>query len=58
MPGSLRARRSAGGGVNADALIRACSWLNRDARDFAKQAWKPEVPLQSKSGTRRVEPVD
>jgi transcriptional regulator with XRE-family HTH domain len=28
---------SQGGGINAAALIRACSWLDRDARDFAKQ---------------------
>jgi transcriptional regulator with XRE-family HTH domain len=28
---------SRGGGINADALLRACSWLDRDARDFARQ---------------------
>ena len=27
---------SRGGGINADALIRACTWLERDPRDFAR----------------------
>jgi transcriptional regulator with XRE-family HTH domain len=27
---------SHGGGINADALLRACSWLSREITDFAK----------------------
>jgi transcriptional regulator with XRE-family HTH domain len=27
---------SQGRGLNADALLRACSWLDRDAREFAR----------------------
>jgi transcriptional regulator with XRE-family HTH domain len=33
---------SQGGGINADILIRVCTWLGRDARDFAKKNEMPE----------------
>lgn len=35
---------SQGGGIAADALVRACTWLDRDPREFARDpAEQPEA---------------
>jgi hypothetical protein len=52
----------AGGRIGSDSALRACVWLDRDLRDFAKRDEAAKTlrsrSRNSKSGTRRVEPVD
>lgn len=50
---------SQGRGINADALVRACTWLDRDPRDFVRRtadAAPREIPFRRTPAgqTRRV----